>query len=59
MYINIKVIDEIGIKQTFLTVRLDKSYSLVNGYVQNRQQKRFKVLFEITTILGSHNKRFY
>lgn len=29
-----------------------KSYNMVNGYVQNRQQPRLEVLFEIAEILG-------
>ena len=31
--------------------KLGKSYNMVNGYVQNRQQPRLEVLFEIAEIL--------
>jgi hypothetical protein len=33
-----EVMEEKGIKQTWLSERLGKSYSQVNGYVQNRHQ---------------------
>ena len=49
---NIKeVLVEEGIKQTWLAEQLGKSYNMVNGYVQNRQQPRLEVLFEIAKIL--------
>ncbi len=38
-------------KQTRLAEQLGKSYNMVNGYVQNRQQPRLEVLFEIAKIL--------
>jgi putative transcriptional regulator len=47
-----EVIDEKGIKQTWLSEKLGKSYSQVNGYVQNRNQPRLEVLFEIAKLLG-------
>ena len=34
-----------------LAEKLDKSYNMVNGYVQNRQQPRIEVLNEIAKIL--------
>ena len=46
-----EVLDEKGIKQTWLAERLGKSYNMVNGYVQNRQQPRLEVLYEIARIL--------
>ena len=46
-----EVLDEKGIKQTWLAEKLGKSYNMVNGYVQNRQQPRLEVLFEIANIL--------
>jgi len=46
-----EVIEEKGIKQTWLAVKLGKSYNMVNGYVQNRQQPRLEVLNQIATIL--------
>ena len=32
-----EVLKQKGIKQTWLAEKLDKSYNMVNGYVQNRQ----------------------
>jgi len=46
-----EILEEKGIKQTWLAERLGKSYNMVNGYVQNRQQPRLEVLFEIAKIL--------
>lgn len=46
-----KVLDEKGIKQTWLAERLGKSYNMVNAYAQNRQQPRLEVLYEIAKIL--------
>lgn len=46
-----EVLDEKGIKQTWLAEELGKSYNMVNGYVQNRQQPRLEVLYEIAKIL--------
>jgi len=47
-----EVMDEKGIKQTWLSEKLGKSYSQVNGYVKNRNQPRLEVLFEIAKLLG-------
>lgn len=47
-----EVIEEKGIKQTWLAEQLGKSYNMVNGYVQNRQQPRLEVLYEIARILN-------
>ncbi|HAB29070.1 MAG TPA: transcriptional regulator [Xanthomarina gelatinilytica] len=46
-----EVLEKKGIKQTWLAEKLGKSYNMVNGYVQNRQQPRLEILFEITNIL--------
>lgn len=46
-----EVLEEKGIKQTWLAEKLGKSYNMVNGYVQNRQQPRLEILFEIARIL--------
>ncbi len=46
-----EVLEEKGIKQKWLAEKLGKSYNMVNGYVQNRQQPRLEVLFEIAKIL--------
>jgi putative transcriptional regulator len=46
-----EVLEEKGIKQTWLAEKLGKSYNMVNGYVQNRQQPRLEVLLEIAKVL--------
>ena len=46
-----EVLDEKGIKQTWLAEQLGKSYNMVNAYVQNRQQPRLEILYEIAEIL--------
>jgi transcriptional regulator with XRE-family HTH domain len=46
-----EVLDEKGIKQTWLAEKLGKSYNMVNSYVQNRQQPRLEVLYQIAEIL--------
>jgi len=53
-----EVLEEKGIKQTWLAERLGKSYNMVNGYVQNRQQPRLEVLFEIAKILKGNSSPF-
>ena len=46
-----EVLDSKGIKQTWLAEQLGKSYNMVNGYAQNRQQPKLEVLHEIAEIL--------
>lgn len=46
-----EVLEEKGIKQTWLAEKLGKSYNMVNGYVQNRQQPRLEILIEIAKLL--------
>lgn len=47
-----EVLEEKGIKQKWLAERLGKSYNMVNSYIQNRQQPRLEILFEIAEILS-------
>ncbi len=47
-----EVLEEKGIKQKWLADKLNKSYNMVNSYVQNRKQPRIEVLYEIAEILG-------
>lgn len=47
-----EVLEEKGIKQTWLAEKLEKSYNMVNSYVQNRRQPSLKDLFRISRILG-------
>jgi len=51
-----EVLVEKGIKQTWLAEKLGKSYNMVNAYVQNRQQPRLEILFEIARILDVNPK---
>ena len=46
-----EVLEGKGIKQTWLAEKLGKSYNMVNGYVQNRQQPRLEILNDIAEIL--------
>ncbi len=46
-----EVLEKKGIKQKWLAAQLGKSYNMVNGYVQNRQQPRLEVLANIAKIL--------
>lgn len=47
-----EVLEQKGIKQTWLAEKLRKSYPVVNGYVQNKNQPRLEVLYEIAKLLG-------
>lgn len=46
-----EVLEEQGRSQKWLAAQIGKSYNMVNAYVQNRQQPRLEVLFEIAKIL--------
>lgn len=46
-----EVLDEKGIRQTWLADKLGKSFSIVNAYVCNRRQPSLELLFEIAAIL--------
>jgi len=46
-----EVLEEKGIKQVWLADQLGKSYNIVNGYVQNRNQPSLEVLYKIADIL--------
>lgn len=46
-----EVIEEKGIKQTWLAEKLGKSYNMINSYVQNRRQPRLDDLYKIAEIL--------
>ena len=47
-----EVLEERGIKQTWLAEKLGKSFCMVNSYVCNRRQPSLEVLFEIAKILN-------
>ena len=46
-----EVLEEKGIKQTWLAEKFGKSFCIVNSYVCNRRQPSLEVLFEIARIL--------
>ena len=46
-----EVLEDKGIKQTWLSERLGKSYNIVNGYVTNKRQPSIEVLYEIAKLL--------
>ena len=46
-----KVLEKKGLKKTWITKKLGKSYAIVNAYVQKRKQPRLEVLYEIASIL--------
>ncbi|WP_422861307.1 helix-turn-helix domain-containing protein [Flagellimonas sp. W118] len=45
------VLKKKGIEQTWLSEKLEKSYNMVNFYVQNRSQPSLETLNEIAVIL--------
>jgi repressor LexA len=47
-----QILEEKGIKQTWLADKLDKSYNMINSYVQNRRQPSIEDLYKIARILG-------
>jgi len=46
-----QVLEEKELTQRWLAKTLDKSYNMVNSYVQNRRQPSIEVLFRISEIL--------
>lgn len=46
-----EVLESKGIKQTWLAEKLEKSYNMVNSYVQNRRQPSLEDLYRIADIL--------
>ena len=51
-----KVLESKDLTQTWLANELGKSYNMVNGYVQNRNQPSLEVLYEIAEILNVNPK---
>lgn len=51
-----EVLEEKGIKQVWLAEKLNKSYNMVNSYVQNRTQPSIEVLYQIAEILEVNAK---
>lgn len=51
-----EILEERGIKQTWLAERLGKSFCIVNSYVCNRRQPSLEVIFEVAKILNADPK---
>jgi len=47
-----EILNEKGIKQTWLAEKLGKSFKIVNAYACNRQQPPIDVLYKISEILN-------
>ena len=47
-----EILQSKGIKQTWLSAKLNKSYNMVNSYVQNRRQPSVEDLYRISEILN-------
>jgi repressor LexA len=47
-----EILEEKGVKQIWLAEKLNKSYNMVNSYVQNRRQPSVEDLYRIADILG-------
>lgn len=47
-----EVLQEKGIKQTWLAEKLGKSFNMVNDYCNNRRQPTLEILFEISEVLN-------
>lgn len=47
-----EVLQEKGIKQTWLAEKLGKSFNMVNDYCNNRRQPTLEILFQISEILN-------
>ncbi len=45
------VLEQKGVKQTWLADKLGKSFNMVNSYVQNRSQPSLDTLYQIASIL--------
>lgn len=46
-----EVLEDKGIKQTWLAEKLGKSFNMVNSYVQNRRQPNLELLYKIADLL--------
>ena len=47
-----EVLEEKGVKQTWLAEKLGKSYNMVNAYAQNRRQPSLETLYKISELLS-------
>jgi putative transcriptional regulator len=46
------VLEEKGVKQTWLASKLDKTFNVVNDYCNNRRQPRLETLYKIAELLN-------
>jgi len=46
------VLEEKGVKQTWLSEKIGKSYNMVNSYAQNRRQPSLEILNKIAEVLN-------
>ena len=51
-----EVLEEKGIKQTWMAEKIGKSFSQTNAYVCNRRQPSIELLYEIASLLGVEAK---
>ena len=51
-----EVLEEKGIKQTWLAEKIGKSFSQTNAYVCNRRQPSIELLYDIASLLGVEAK---
>lgn len=51
-----EVLEEKGIKQTWLAEKIGKCFSQTNAYVCNRRQPSIELLYEIASLLGVEAK---
>lgn len=51
-----EVLQEKGIKQTWLAEKMGKSFNMVNDYCNNKRQPSLQVLFQISEILNTDVK---
>ena len=51
-----EVLEEKGIKQTWLAEKIGESFSQTNAYVCNRRQPSIELLYEIASLLGVEAK---
>ena len=47
-----EVLDDKGVKQTWLAEKLGKSFTMVNGYAHNRHQPSLDTLYKIANLLN-------
>jgi transcriptional regulator with XRE-family HTH domain len=46
-----EILDERGVKQTWLAEKLNKSYNMTNAYCRNRRQPSLEMLYKIAELL--------